>query len=338
MRRVAGYDHGTGAHCGSTSLHNLSRFYGWGLGEAACFGLGSGLGFTYFEPDEQTRYGFVGRPRWLEGAFFEHLAIPHTHEEPGDWETEWDAVTDAVDGDDPTMVFTDLYYLNYYGTDTHFAAHSLLAVGYDPDARTVLLSDSEFEELQELPVERFRAATGSTDVTPLRHRYLVVDDPEPERSVPEAARRAIRTTARFMLDPTDAERDPGFGSHGVPAMRAMAEDMAAWSDLPDPTWTARFAYQNVERRGTGGGAFRRLYADFLEAYAAAAGAPADAGDRMRDIADDWTAWGETLKAASETDGGAEYEDLVARAADELRALADREAALFRDLRQSLPSD
>ncbi|MEZ4606402.1 MAG: DUF4872 domain-containing protein [Deinococcales bacterium] len=40
--------------------------------------------------------------------------------------------------------------------------------------------------------------------------------------------------------------------------------MPNWKDLPDLNWAARFAYQAIEKRGTGGGNFRLLYADFIQ--------------------------------------------------------------------------
>jgi hypothetical protein len=71
--RLAGFEHTPGAHCGSTSLRNLSNHYGWGFDETTCFGLASGLGFHYRELGGSPHRMFVGRPLWLERAFFENL-------------------------------------------------------------------------------------------------------------------------------------------------------------------------------------------------------------------------------------------------------------------------
>jgi hypothetical protein len=97
----------------------------------------------------------------------------------------------------------------------------------------------------------------------------------------------------------------------------------------------RFAYQNVERRGTGGGCFRRMYADFLATAAdSVAAVPENAGDRMHEIAADWTDVGTTLKDASERDP-AEMGPLLEDAAASVRDLADREERLFSELRAVL---
>lgn len=334
------FHHAGGAHCGSTSLRNLSDYYGWGFSEPECFGLASGLGFTYFELPRSPWRMFVGRPMWLERAFFDHLDIPHTDREGDDWPDAWADVTDRLDGGDPVMVFVDLYYLDYYGTDTHFAPHSLLVVGYDETARgpdgsegVAYMADSEFEEVQPLPLDSLRAAWASKDVLPLSNRWLAVDG-DPRADSDAALREAVRETARYMLDPPESPRPGGFGEEGLPGVRALAEDLPNWTDLEDPSWTARFGYQNIERRGTGGGAFRGLYAPFLDEHAADLGRP-DATERMHAIAADWTAVGDLLYDASETDDEAERGDLLIETGDAVADIADREEALYRGLLEAL---
>ena len=60
--------------------------------------------------------------------------------------------------------------------------------------------------------------------------------------------------------------DPTFGQFaGLPAMRRFAEETGGWpEETEDWQWCARFAYQVIERRGTGGGNFRLMYSRFLE--------------------------------------------------------------------------
>ena len=339
--RLAGFEHAPGAHCGSTSLRNLSNYYGWGFDEPTCFGLASGLGFHYRELPDSPHRMFVGRPLWLEHAFFENLGIETTDREGEDFEPAWAAVRERLDGDDPVMAFVDLYYLDYYDTATHFAPHSLLLVGYDEDADAteapnadsdagtgvVYTSDSEFETVQCLPLSSLRAAWASDAVVPLSNRYLVPEG-DPTVDTATAAARAIRETATYMLDP-EASRYPlaPGATHGVAGIRALAGDLPAWTDLPDPRWTARFAYQNVERRGTGGGAFRGLYAPFLDRVEDDVGL-GGFGERMAAIAEEWTAVGGTLRAASETDAVSELPPYLESASEAVDELADREATLY----------
>ena len=326
--------HRQGNHCGSSALRDLAGYYGWGFDEPTCFGLGAGLGFSYVRQPQPPERLFFGRTSWLEAAFFETLGIEYRVSEGQAFEDAWADITEHVDDGDPVMIFTDLYYLDYFDSSTHFAPHSLLVVGYEDDR--VLLADGEFGDVQALPLDRLEAALTSEHVVALQCRYLVVDDPTITVDVDDAAAVAIQETATAMLDPDAATRSAaGFGEQGIPALRQFAADLPEWDELSDPAWTARFAYQNVERRGTGGGAFRLMYADFLDSVAGRVGLPADVPGRMREVAGDWTALAEVLYEASEAEEEARLRSLLADAGDRADALADREDSLYEDLRAAV---
>ncbi|WP_256687368.1 BtrH N-terminal domain-containing protein [Halococcus qingdaonensis] len=327
---IADYPHRSGAHCGSASLRNLAAHYGWGLDEPLCFGLGAGIGFGYYEAGPASRT-IMGRSSWLESGFFETLAIPFEEGDGENWEIAWEAVSARLADGTPVVLFADLYYLDYYGTDTHFGPHTLVCLGTEGD--DVLLSDSEFESVQRLPIDRLRQQAWGSEhgfVGPLSNRWLAIDGerPSPDTSIESAARVAIARATKGML--TDGESG-AWGTQGLEGIRRFARELPEWTGLDDASWSARFAYQNIERRGTGGGAFRRLYADFLaqldfldDSFA----------DRTRAIADDWRALGETLRAASETPTTETFE----RAGEQAATIADHEEELFVDLREGLEND
>jgi hypothetical protein len=325
--------HEAGNHCGSTALRDLSTYYGWGFDEPTCFGLASGLGFSFIEQPDPPERLFFGRSNWLEWVFFEHLGIDHELHEGQSFADAWDAITTRVDIGEPVMIFTDLYYLDYYGSDTHFSPHSLLVVGYEDDR--VHLADSEFDDIQTLPLDSLEAALTSDHVVPLQCRYLTVEDPTITVPVDAATATAILETVRYMLEPASASRPAdAFGRQGVPAIRALAADLPNWSDLVDPDRAARFAYENVERRGTGGGAFRHMYAEFLATAADRLSLPPAVPDRMREIAADWTAFGGLLQAAAHAET-ARRRSLLSAAGERADAIAEREAALYEDLRAAV---
>lgn len=324
------FEHDVGAHCGSTSLRDLATYYGWGFDESTCFGLGEGLGFSYLELPESPHRAFFGRTGWLERAFFENCGIGHTIHEGQSFDEAWAAIRAQIDGGDPVMIFTDLFYLDYYDSSTHFAPHSLLVVGYDEE--TVHLADSEFPEIQQLPLDRLQEALTSTHVVSLQCRYLTIDDSTMTVDFETAAAAALKETATYMLDPAESTRDSKyFGGQGIGEIERFAEELPAWDDLPDPSWTIRFAYQNIERRGTGGGAFRRLFADFLASAPESVSLPAGAAAEMREIADDWTELAGVLREASETESPADRQSLLWEASERAGAVGKREANLYRGI-------
>ena len=73
------------------------------------------------------------------------------------------------------------------------------------------------------------------------------------------SRRRSSVAATAMLEPEFREFS------GLDAVRRFAEEAGSWPEVAeDWRWCARFGYQVIERRGTGGGAFRLMYSRFLE--------------------------------------------------------------------------
>ena len=91
--------------------------------------------------------------------------------------------------------------------------------------------------------------------------------------------------------------EPEFGEFsGLDAVDRLAAEAGSWPEVAeDWQWCARFGYQVIERRGTGGGAFRLMYSRFLE-EAGRPEAPLAAEAAAR-----WTELAEAFHAASERD-------------------------------------
>ena len=83
---------------------------------------------------------------------------------------------------------------------------------------------------------------------------------------------------------------------GLDAVRRLSEEAGGWPEAAeDWQWCARFGYQVIERRGTGGGAFRLMYSRFLE-EAGRPEAPLAAEAAAR-----WTELAGAFHAASESE-------------------------------------
>jgi hypothetical protein len=295
---VSGFIHRPGVHCGSTALRDLAESCaGVLLSEAMCFGLGAGLGFAYVaSPGVSPSRGFCGRAPYLEPHFFLHLDISFS------WRNSplsWEELCQHVDAGAPILALTDLYYLDYYASTVHFGGHAVVAAGYLPatgagkaaedgspaaaasasgsdgsgsrpgrgPGGTVLLADTAWPDLQEVPYARFRQAMHSlAPPFPVDGQWT----PVPrfgiaEGTLPRAVRAALATCARSYLHPPAPPELVRLGveHYGISGLRTMAATLPSWIEVPDFAWCCRFAYQMIEKRGTGGSAFRRLYAAFL---------------------------------------------------------------------------
>lgn len=290
---VPGYRHIPGSHCGSTAIRNLLAFHGCEISEEMAFGLGAGACFFYFPLDGQSPSRFTnGRTARLEESFLELTGAPlrlRTDPEPAG---SWALAREAVDSGRPALLLTDLYYLDHYGKSAHFPGHAVVLAGYDE--RDAWLSDTAFEELQTTELEHLAQARHSQHPAyPLSGQMIELapngggDSLEPER-LKRAAPAAIARAAREMHEPTIGDFE------GIPALRRLADEVGSWPEtLEDAPWCARFLYQVIERRGTGGGNFRVMYSRFLD----------DAGYKEAALAGEaaerWTALAVAAREASE---------------------------------------
>ena len=284
MPSVPGYTHTPGHHCGSTALRNLLGFHGVEISEEMAFGLGAGACFYYvtLEDASPTRW-FNGRTARLEENFGEltGAALRAAHLRARATAAPGRRRAAEVDAGNPVLLLTDLYYLDHYGNSAHFPGHAVVLAGYDdevaPPLRHRLRGAADDA--------RWRTSTGpATAATPPTRSPATCSPPRAE-STPEQLREAIpaaiERAAKAMLDPEFGEFS------GLGAVERLAEEAGAWPEVAeDWQWCARFGYQVIERRGTGGGAFRLMYSRFLEE----AGRPeaplaAEAAARWTELAD-----------------------------------------------------
>jgi hypothetical protein len=218
------------------------------------------------------------------------------------------------------LLLTDIYYLDHYGNSAHFPGHAVVLAGYDEEVAR--LSDTAFEELQTTRLENLaRARHSGHPAYPLEgHMFTVAEEIDREQ-LEAAAPRAIARAAGEMLEPP-------FGEFaGVPALERLAAEAGGWPEaVSDWQWCARFAYQVIERRGTGGGCFRLMYSRFL------AEVGRDEASLAAEAAARWTELAEAFKAASERD---EPEpDLWRAVGDGAEAVLEAERRLWTSLRNA----
>ena len=287
---VPGYRHVPGNHCGSTALRNLLAFHGLEMSEEMALGLGAGISFYYVALEGSSPSRFTnGRTGRLEDQFVELTGAPLRLETFEDPDAAWDAARSAIDSGRPAILITDLYYLDHYGSSAHFPGHAVVLAGYDSEV--AYLSDTAFDELQTTRLEGLaQARHGDHPVFPLAGHMFTVPDGSEVRDLSAAAPAAIARCARGMLEPELGD------FQGLPALRRFAAEVGGWpEEAEDSRWCARFLYQVIERRGTGGGNFRLMYSRFLEE------AGFEEAALAAEAAAAWSALGAAALAASETE-------------------------------------
>jgi hypothetical protein len=297
---IGAFEHRRGIHCGSAALASALRVQGVELSEPMVFGLGAGLGFYYLvSPQLSPTHLFVGRRLDLERTACEVLGAPVRERTEDDAARAWEGVRAAVDRGIAPILTTELSRLPYFGATTPFGGHRVVLAGYDPERGVAFVSDAERATLEEVPLdalERARAGVAPPFGAPGR-MWLEVGAPARARPLAEAIPDALRRQAReALLDVT--------GAAGVSALERFAADLPEWparaSDEDDGAWCFRYGYQVIERRGTGGGLFRALYARFLDEAGTVVPPLASLGlaVRMRALAAGWSRLATAFRALS----------------------------------------
>lgn len=303
--------HRPGRHCASTALCNLANYHGLPWSEPLCFGLGAGLGFFFLKVPGGSPSRFVHvRSADLEEQFFGRIGVPgagRRFASPMEGERDLCAL---LDRGLPVLVLTDICYLPYYRSRTHFPGHAVTVWGYDRPRALFLVTDTERVETLEVSFEAMRRARFCKGAYyDLEGARYCLEQPAEPIDLPEAMKRAIAANSRVLTDTR-------FGFQGMGALARWGERIIRWRDLPDWQWVARFCYQVIERRGTGGGGFRLLYAQFLrEAARSLPGVEAlGLPEMMMETAGAWSAVAAALRSVSEQE------------APDFREAADRIAA------------
>ncbi len=313
--------HYPGRHCASTALSNLAHFHGLSWSEPICFGLGAGLGFWFINVPGGSPSRFIHvRSADIEEQFFQRVGCPAAGRKyAGEAEGERDLCA-LLDKGFPVLVLTDIYYLPYYGSKTHFPGHAITVWGYNRGKQLFYVTDTERDEVLEVPFDQMRRARfcKGTFFNLEGNLYCPEQLIEPV-DMPNIIKEALTANSRMLLESTTSFQ-------GMEALAKWGENIVKWRDLPDRQWATRFCYQVIERRGTGGGGFRLMYSEFLREAGAYLPAVASSGlpEMMGEAAAAWSALAGLLKAASE-----QKEPDFSAAAEQITRICRLESAYHR---------
>lgn len=322
MKLIDNFHHTPGAHCGSTAMSDLLYFFGIDADEPMALGLGGGLCFIYVRdlPDQTPSHAFYGRTLELEHDLSVHLGLDFAEGIDNDSEHAWQIAKSWVDQNIPVLLHVELSGMPYYNTRTRFPGHRVLLVGYDDERQIAFLADTHFPDLQTIAYADLRTAR-VTNYPPvfLRNEWLAIKSTRAHTPMNQAIVLALRHNAHLVL----TDRTP---HQNILGMEMLAQDFEHWGDFADWEFCARFGYQNIDRRGTGGGFFRKMHAQFLrEAEALGVLDPTQKfSDEMQIIADEWSAFGAILKQIADQKNKA----LLVLASNAIRQIAKREKSFW----------
>lgn len=238
-------------------MQALLRHAGLELSEGMVLGLGSGLHFFYVSSDDLSPSRMImGRSMTLEVDCASALGVElREHRNESD-DAAWAELKAALDDGRIAMVACDLSKLPYWNSTTPWNGHRIIVAGYDDE--NVFVADTHHEGLQTISHEDLRAARASM-APPMpdpAKPFWTIESTEGHQPLAQAVAVAVERNAMRMDEPDD-------GVMGISGLRVFADEIGEWEAQPDAAWCHRFAYQCIEKRGTGGGNFRQLYREFL---------------------------------------------------------------------------
>ncbi|WP_064791568.1 molybdopterin-dependent oxidoreductase [Shewanella woodyi] len=261
----------SGQHCETTTIRNMLAHEGAHLSEAMLFGLGEGLDFQHWVSQQPTAIPPILSGR-VEPGRITHNLSKHLELDFNETVTESPSVAlkhiESIlnDGHVPGLK-VDIYYLDYFTSNRHFAAHYLSLYGLEKE-RAYVVDTCQQGGANQLPIESLSHARDSQKgfmpsrnlsihLASLSDLSLQFSEGVISSQTTQVLTQAIKNVATNLLQ----ERGPLCGIQGL---HTTAKEISNWHQHFDNPQESVASVGNFLRfAGTGGANFRLIYKAFL---------------------------------------------------------------------------
>ena len=268
--------HKVGHHCESSSMRDLFEFYGFPMSESMVFGLDATMGFGFFEttssvsfiPESDIPFFLGGKQGTIEpnSLACRLLGITLRKQSFTSADKGWEESKKMINQDIPLILQIDLGFLPYFEEegDIHFGGHAITLAGYNEEQGISYIGDSEFEGFQKVQIEQLKKGRSSEHgpkfMRPNNTQFSMQRRPDGKHP-PLAAgvKLAIQKVVNNMLRPS-------MNNIGIQGLKLFAKLIPEWKEKLKRKERLMFEFIHgyIETWGTGGGAFRKLYWQFLK--------------------------------------------------------------------------
>lgn len=262
---VQGFKQFVGKHCETSALKRVLDRHGLSLSEEMLLGLGGGVGFIYWYT-KLMPFPFIGT-RYGKGKDFpenicKRIGACITVFETSSPKRGYEELKAILRSDEPVVVYGDMAYLPYFAVPevAHFGGHVFVVYGLDEENDEVYIYDRGRNPATVSLSDLQKARGSKFPPFPPKHRLLKIKYPSKIRSLEEGIKESIRQCCQNMLEPP-------IKNIGLAGIQKWVEVVVRWPGQFKGTnlfGALMNGFIYIETGGTGGNAFRSMYAQFLE--------------------------------------------------------------------------
>jgi hypothetical protein len=284
---IKDFVHRVGHHCESSSMRDLFEYYGFPMSEAMAFGLDATMGFGFFDttnnvsfiPESDVPFFLGGKQGTIEpnSLACRLLGITLRKQSFTSADKAWEESKKLINQDLPLILQVDLGYLPYFEEEGefHFGGHAITLAGYNEGDRIAFIGDSEHNGFQEIKIEQLKKCRssdyGPKFMRPNNTQFSMKRRPDGKHPpLAAAVKVAIQKVVNNMLRPS-------VNNNGISGIKLLSRSITEWKEkLKGVTKNSEgksisrsrlmfeLAFGMIQTWGTGGGAFRNLYKEYLE--------------------------------------------------------------------------
>lgn len=253
-----------GLHCETSAVQKVYRYHGLPITEEMLFGLGGGIGFIYWYVKQMPAPMVGGRGG---GRYFIEDAVRRTGaslvvKRTTSGKKGHIRLLEKLANNEPAIIYADMVYLPYMGVseDAHFGQHVFVVYGVDEEADIVYISDRANRGVTVRIDELKKARASKFPPWPPQHAILNLELPEQLNITKKMVNESIHHTIDGMLNPP-------IRNIGLKGIKKWAKLIVKWPELfpGENLWNALYqGFIYIEVGGTGGSAFRPMYARYLQ--------------------------------------------------------------------------
>ena len=253
-----------GLHCETSAVQKVFSYQQLPISEEMLFGLGGGIGFIYWYMKQMPApmVGGRGGGRYFIETASRRIGVPLTVQRTTSTKKGHKHLLEKLANQEPAIIYADMAYLPYMGVpeDAHFGQHVFVVYGIDEPADIVYISDRARRGVTVKVEELKKARASKFPPWPPQHAIFDFKFPTQLNITRKRVYESLHQTVDGMLKPP-------IRNIGLKGIEKWAKLIVKWPEMfpGERLWHALYqGFIYIETGGTGGSAFRPMFARYLQ--------------------------------------------------------------------------